>query len=98
MWLTPDLARSRRRRLTLLHSDTGFDLAAGRSGKVFAKRLRPIPIAPDSAVDEVLVNTMALRPVRDPQGLDMIGATGILPISSGTGRRRLRSAASTRGR
>lgn len=69
-----EIARHRRKRLTLVHKNTVFKLGCGmfveecyRVGKEF----------PDVAVDEVIVDTMAMRLVRDPQTFDTVVTTNM---------------------
>ena len=69
-----EIARRRKKRLTLVHKNTVFKLGCGmfveecfRVGKEF----------PDVAIDEVIVDTMAMRLVRDPQSFDVIVTTNM---------------------
>jgi 3-isopropylmalate dehydrogenase len=69
-----EIAQQRSKRLTLVHKDTVFKLGCGmfveecyRVGKEF----------PDVAVNEVIVDTMAMRLVRDPQSFDVVVTTNM---------------------
>jgi len=69
-----EIARQRRKKLTLVHKNTVFKLGCGmfveecyRVGKEF----------PDVAVDEVIVDTMAMRLIRDPQTFDTVVTTNM---------------------
>jgi 3-isopropylmalate dehydrogenase len=69
-----EIARQRRRKLTLVHKNTVFKLGCGmfveecyRVGKEF----------PDVTVDEVIVDTMAMRLIRDPQTFDTVVTTNM---------------------
>ncbi len=69
-----EIARSRRKRLTLVHKNTVFKLGCGMfvdSCKQVAKEF------PDVTVDEVIVDTMAMRLVRDPQSFDTVVTTNM---------------------
>ncbi len=69
-----EIARQRKKRLTLVHKNTVFKLGCGmfveecyRVGKEF----------PDVTIDEVIVDTMAMRLIRDPQSFDVIVTTNM---------------------
>ncbi|MDB5540457.1 MAG: leuB, partial [Devosia sp.] len=69
-----EIAQQRSRRLTIVHKNTVFKLGCGmfveecyRIGKEF----------PDVAVDEVIVDTMAMRLIRDPQSFDVVVTTNM---------------------
>jgi 3-isopropylmalate dehydrogenase len=69
-----EIARQRRKRLTVVHKNTVFKLGCGmfveecyRVGKDF----------PDVTVDEVIVDTFAMRLVRDPQTFDTVVTTNM---------------------
>ena len=69
-----EIARSRDKRLTLVHKNTVFKLGCSmfvdscyEVGKEF----------PDVTVDEVIVDTMAMRLVRDPQSFDTVVTTNM---------------------
>jgi 3-isopropylmalate dehydrogenase len=69
-----EIARSRRKHLTLVHKNTVFKLGCGMfvdSCYAVAKEF------PDVTVDEVIVDTMAMRLVRDPQSFDTIVTTNM---------------------
>jgi 3-isopropylmalate dehydrogenase len=69
-----EIARQRSKRLTVVHKNTVFKLGCGmfveecyRVGKEF----------PDVAIDEVIVDTMAMRLIRDPQSFDVVVTTNM---------------------
>ncbi|KQT61874.1 MULTISPECIES: isocitrate/isopropylmalate dehydrogenase family protein [unclassified Aureimonas] len=69
-----EIARQRQKRLTVVHKNTVFKLGCGmfveecyRVGQEF----------PDVAIDEVIVDTMAMRLVRDPQSFDVVVTTNM---------------------
>ena len=69
-----EIARQRKKRLTVVHKNTVFKLGCGmfveecyRVGEEF----------PDVAIDEVIVDTMAMRLVRDPQSFDVVVTTNM---------------------
>ena len=69
-----NLARSRRKRLTLVHKNTVFKLGCG----MFVEECRRAAADfPDVKVNEVIVDTMAMRLVRDPQNFDVIVTTNM---------------------
>src|SRR6476620_10018589 len=69
-----ELARQRRRHLTYVHKDTVFTLGCG----MFVEECRKLaPEYPDVLVDDVIVDTMAMRLVRDPQSFDVIVTTNM---------------------
>ena len=69
-----ELARSRRRKLTLVHKNTVFKLGCG----MFVESCYEVAADyPDVAVDEVIVDTMAMRLVRDPQSFDVVVTTNM---------------------
>jgi 3-isopropylmalate dehydrogenase len=68
------LARSRRRRLTLVHKNTVFKLGCGMFVEACRQAAEDFP---DVAVDEVIVDTMAMRLVRDPQNFDVVVTTNM---------------------
>jgi 3-isopropylmalate dehydrogenase len=68
------IARTRRKRLTLVHKNTVFKLGCG----MFVEECRRAAEAyPDVAIDEVIVDTMAMRLIRDPQSFDTIVTTNM---------------------
>ena len=69
-----ELARQRRRHLTYVHKDTVFKLGCG----MFVEECRKMAAQyPDVRVDDVIVDTMAMRLVRDPQSFDVIVTTNM---------------------
>ncbi len=69
-----EIARQRRKRLTLVHKNTVFKLGCG----MFVEECRRVAAEfPDVSVDEVIVDTMAMRLVRDPQSFDTIVTTNM---------------------
>ncbi|MBD3764291.1 MAG: isocitrate/isopropylmalate dehydrogenase family protein [Rhodobacterales bacterium] len=69
-----DIARTRKRRLTLVHKNTVFKLGCG----LFVEACHRVAADyPDVTVDEVIVDTMAMRLVRDPQSFDVIVTTNM---------------------
>jgi len=69
-----ELARQRRKHLTYVHKDTVFKLGCG----MFVEECKRLaPEFPDVLVDDVIVDTMAMRLVRDPQSFDVIVTTNM---------------------
>jgi 3-isopropylmalate dehydrogenase len=69
-----ELARQRRKHLTYVHKDTVFKLGCG----MFVEECKKLaPEYPDVRVDDVIVDTMAMRLVRDPQSFDVIVTTNM---------------------
>ncbi len=69
-----ELARQRRKHLTYVHKDTVFKLGCG----MFVEEcLKLAPEYPDVLVDDVIVDTMAMRLVRDPQTFDVVVTTNM---------------------
>jgi 3-isopropylmalate dehydrogenase len=69
-----ELARQRRRHLTYVHKDTVFKLSCG----MFVEECRKLaPEYPDVRVDDVIVDTFAMRLVRDPQTFDVVVTTNM---------------------
>lgn len=69
-----EIARTRRKRLTLVHKNTVFKLGCG----MFVDGCRDVAADfPDVAVDEVMVDTMGMRLVRDPQSFDVVVTTNM---------------------
>ncbi|MBA2961103.1 MULTISPECIES: isocitrate/isopropylmalate dehydrogenase family protein [Ramlibacter] len=69
-----ELARQRRKHLTYVHKDTVFKLGCG----MFVEECKRLaPEYPDVLVDDVIVDTMAMRLVRDPQSFDVIVTTNM---------------------
>jgi 3-isopropylmalate dehydrogenase len=69
-----EIARHRTKRLTLVHKNTVFKLGCGMFVEECYKAAEEYP---DVAVDEVIVDTMAMRLVRDPQSFDVIVTTNM---------------------
>ncbi len=69
-----ELARQRRKHLTYVHKDTVFKLSCG----MFVEECRKLaPEYPDVLVDDVIVDTFAMRLVRDPQTFDVVVTTNM---------------------
>src|SRR6476469_5333726 len=69
-----ELARQRRKHLTYVHKDTVFKLGCG----MFVEECKKLaPEFPDVLLDDVIVDTMAMRLVRDPQSFDVIVTTNM---------------------
>jgi 3-isopropylmalate dehydrogenase len=69
-----NLARSRRKLLTIVHKNTVFKLGCG----MFVEECRRAAADfPDVTVNEVIVDTMAMRLVRDPQSFDVVVTTNM---------------------
>jgi 3-isopropylmalate dehydrogenase len=69
-----ELARQRRRHLTYVHKDTVFKLGCG----MFVEECRKLAAEyPDVRVDDVIVDTFAMRLVRDPQTFDVVVTTNM---------------------
>jgi 3-isopropylmalate dehydrogenase len=68
------LARSRRNLLTLVHKNTVFKLGCGMFVEECYQAARDFP---DVTVNEVIVDTMAMRLVRDPQSFDVVVTTNM---------------------
>jgi 3-isopropylmalate dehydrogenase len=69
-----EIARQRKKRLTVVHKNTVFKLGCGmfveecyRVGQEF----------PDVTIDEVIVDTMAMRLIRDPWNFDVVVTTNM---------------------
>jgi 3-isopropylmalate dehydrogenase len=69
-----EIARHRRKRLTLVHKNTVFKLGCGMFVEECYKAAEDFP---DVSVDEVIVDTMAMRLVRDPQSFDTVVTTNM---------------------
>jgi len=68
------IARQRRRKLTIVHKDTVFKLGCG----MFVEECkRAAAQFPDVEVNEVIVDTFAMRLVRDPQSFDTVVTTNM---------------------
>jgi 3-isopropylmalate dehydrogenase len=69
-----ELARHRRKHCTFVHKNTVFKLGCGMFVEECYKAAEEYP---DVTVDEVIVDTMAMRLVRDPQSFDVIVTTNM---------------------
>jgi 3-isopropylmalate dehydrogenase len=69
-----ELARHRRRKLTLVHKDTVFKLGCGMFVEECRKAAADVP---EVEVDDVIVDTFAMRLVRDPQSFDVVVTTNM---------------------
>ena len=69
-----EIARHRKKRLTFVHKNTVFKLGCGMFVEECYKAAAEYP---DVKVDEVIVDTMAMRLVRDPQSFDVIVTTNM---------------------
>ena len=69
-----ELARRRRKHMTFVHKDTVFKLGCG----MFVEECRRAAAEyPDVKVDDVIVDTFAMRLVRDPQSFDVVVTTNM---------------------
>ena len=69
-----EIARQRKKRLTVVHKNTVFKLGCG----MFVEECHRIAKEfPDVTVNEVIVDTMAMRLIRDPQSFDVIVTTNM---------------------
>jgi 3-isopropylmalate dehydrogenase len=69
-----ELARHRRKHMTFVHKDTVFKLGCG----MFVEECRRAAQEyPDVRVDDVIVDTFAMRLVRDPQSFDVVVTTNM---------------------
>lgn len=69
-----EIARQRKKRLTVVHKNTVFKLGCG----MFVEECyRVAKEFPDVSVNEVIVDTMAMRLIRDPQSFDVIVTTNM---------------------
>jgi 3-isopropylmalate dehydrogenase len=69
-----ELARQRRRHLTYVHKDTVFKLGCGMFVEECRRAAQEFP---DVQVDDVIVDTFAMRLVRDPQSFDVVVTTNM---------------------
>ena len=69
-----NLARNRRKLLTIVHKNTVFKLGCGMFVEECYKAAADFP---DVTVNEVIVDTMAMRLVRDPQNFDVVVTTNM---------------------
>ncbi|KQT53177.1 3-isopropylmalate dehydrogenase [Aureimonas sp. Leaf454] len=69
-----EIARQRKKRLTVVHKNTVFKLGCG----MFVEECYRVGAEfPDVVIDEVIVDTMAMRLVRDPQSFDVVVTTNM---------------------
>jgi 3-isopropylmalate dehydrogenase len=69
-----ELARRRRRHVTFVHKDTVFKLSCG----MFVEECRKVAAEyPDVRSDDLIVDTFAMRLVRDPQSFDVVVTTNM---------------------
>jgi 3-isopropylmalate dehydrogenase len=69
-----EIARHRKKRLTVVHKNTVFKLGCGMFREECFKAAKDFP---DVTVDEVIVDTMAMRLIRDPQSFDTVVTTNM---------------------
>lgn len=69
-----EIAQSRKKRLTLVHKNTVFKLGCGMFVDSCLEVAKDFP---EVTVDQVIVDTMAMRLVRDPQSFDTIVTTNM---------------------
>lgn len=69
-----NLARNRRKLLTIVHKNTVFKLGCGMFVEECYRAAKDFP---DVKVNEVIVDTMAMRLVRDPQNFDVVVTTNM---------------------
>jgi 3-isopropylmalate dehydrogenase len=69
-----NIARTRRKLLTLVHKNTVFKLGCGMFVEECYRAAKDFP---DVSVNEVIVDTMAMRLVRDPQSFDVVVTTNM---------------------
>jgi 3-isopropylmalate dehydrogenase len=69
-----ELARARRKKLTVVHKDTVFKLGCGMFVEECHRAAKEFP---DVEVDEVIVDTFAMRLLRDPQTFDVVVTTNM---------------------
>ena len=69
-----EIAQQRKKRLTVVHKNTVFKLGCG----MFVEECHRVAKEfPDVVVDEVIVDTMAMRLIRDPWSFDVIVTTNM---------------------
>ena len=69
-----EIAMQRKKHLTIVHKNTVFKLGCG----MFVEECyRAAADFPDVLVDEVIVDTMAMRLIRDPQSFDVVVTTNM---------------------
>jgi 3-isopropylmalate dehydrogenase len=69
-----EIARTRSKRLTTVHKNTVFKLGCGMFVEECYKVAKEFP---DVTLDEVIVDTFAMRLVRDPQSFDVVVTTNM---------------------
>src|SRR3954466_7353378 len=69
-----ELARQRRKHLTYVHKDTVFKLGCGMFVEECRRAAKEYP---DVLVDDVIVDTFAMRLVKDPQSFDVVVTTNM---------------------
>ena len=69
-----ELARHRRKHMTFVHKDTVFKLGCGMFVEECRRAAKEYP---DVKVDDVIVDTFAMRLVRDPQSFDVVVTTNM---------------------
>lgn len=69
-----EIARQRKKRLTAVHKSTVFKLGCGMFVEECHRLAKEFP---DVALDEVIVDTMAMRLIRDPQSFDVVVTTNM---------------------
>jgi 3-isopropylmalate dehydrogenase len=69
-----EIARQRKKRLTAVHKNTVFKLGCGMFVEECHKVAKDFP---DVVLDEVIVDTMAMRLIRDPQSFDVVVTTNM---------------------
>lgn len=69
-----EIARQRKKRLTAVHKNTVFKLGCGMFVEECHKVAKEFP---DVVLDEVIVDTMAMRLIRDPQSFDVVVTTNM---------------------
>ena len=69
-----EIARTRRKKLTLVHKNTVFKLGCGMFVEECYKAAEEFP---DIIVNEVIVDTFAMRLIRDPQSFDTVVTTNM---------------------
>ena len=69
-----ELARARKKRLTVVHKDTVFKLGCG----MFVEECHKAGANyPDVTIDEVIVDTFAMKLIREPQRFDVVVTTNM---------------------
>jgi 3-isopropylmalate dehydrogenase len=68
------IAQSRRKKLTIVHKNTVYKMGCGM---FLEECLKAAEAFPDVEVNEVIVDTMAMRLIRDPQSFDTVVTTNM---------------------